>query len=26
VFNKMSYGLVMTAERPVNIEDTVKNP
>ena len=26
VFNKMSYGLVMMAERPVNIEDTVKNP
>jgi hypothetical protein len=26
VFNKMSYGLVMTAQRPVNIEDIVTNP
>jgi hypothetical protein len=26
VFNKLSYGLVMTAERPVNINDIVKNP
>ena len=26
VFNKVSYGLVMTAKRPVNINDVVRNP
>jgi hypothetical protein len=26
VFNKMSYGLVMTSRRPVNVLDTVRNP
>ena len=26
VFNRMSYGLVMTAKRPVNIYDIVRNP
>jgi hypothetical protein len=26
VFNKMSYGLVMTSRRPVNVFDTVRNP
>jgi len=26
VFNRMSYGLVMTAQRPVHILDIVQNP
>lgn len=26
VFNRMSYGLVMTAKRPVNLNDIVRNP
>lgn len=26
VFNKMSYGLVMTAKRPVHIQDIIRNP
>jgi hypothetical protein len=26
VFDRISYGLVLTAQRPVNVLDTVRNP